>query len=174
MTGEHRAIAVWVLAALLATSAACRRDTDDMPSAVATPTPTPTSVRFVVISDDVVLDRRTGLAWARRDHGQSLPWDEADRHCRERERDDAPAWRLPELAEIEALYDPSRDEPCGDRRCRLDPAITLGGPYVWTASDRGVGTRFYFDFSAGNSFSPGLTPLLVRRTLCVRGSGAPG
>ena len=50
----------------------------------------------------------------------------------------------------------------------LDPAIRLGGPYVWSATSRGAGTRFYFDATYGTSFSPGITPKLVRRVVCVR------
>jgi len=137
---------------LLASAAACTRD----------------DRRIIAVGADVARDRRTGLEWTSRDHDQALPWDEADRHCRERATEGGRAWRLPELAEVEALYDPHLDTPCGDRRCQLDPAIRLGGPYVWTVSTRGPGTRFYFDFAYGNSFSPGTGPQLVRRVLCVR------
>src|SRR4030095_8335470 len=64
-------------------------------------------------------------------------------------------------------YEERFDEPCGDRRCHLDPAIRLGDPYVWSASERGVDTRFYFDFASGGSLSPNSVPTLVRRVLCV-------
>jgi hypothetical protein len=117
---------------------------------------------------DTVLDRRTGLEWTACDHGQALSWTDADRHCRGLARGDGPAWRLPELDEVEPLYDERFDAPCGDKRCHLDPAISLASPYVWTATSRGEGARFYFDFAYGNSFSPGIGPQLVRRVLCVR------
>ncbi len=120
----------------------------------------------------VVLDRRTGLEWTGRDHEDALPWDAADRHCRELAVGERRAWRLPEVGELEALYDPQVDEPCGERRCHL-AAIRLASPYVWSATSRGAGTRFYFDFSYGNSLSPGVTPTLVRRVLCVRETGTP-
>ena len=164
--GGRRILAL-ALAAALTAPLACRREPDAPPA----PPPPPTA-RFVALDADVTRDTTTGLEWARRDHERALAWDEADRHCRERP---GGPWRLPELAEMETLYDPARDEPCGERRCRVDPAIVLGGPYVWTATARGVGTRFYFDVAYGNALSPTVTPELVRRVLCVRGgaAGAP-
>ena len=121
------------------------------------------------LGDGVARDSRTGLQWMTRDHDASLAWPEADRHCR-----DLPTggghWRLPEIEELQALYDRASDEPCGAMRCHLDPLIRLGSPYVWSASPRTPGTRFYFDFSTGTSLSPDIRPTLVRRVLCVRRS----
>ena len=157
--GRRRVLALALAASLAATPLGCRREAE----APAAPTP-----RFLVLDADVTRDTTTGLEWTRRDHERALAWDEADRHCRERT---GGTWRLPELGEMEGLYDPSRDEPCGERHCRIDPAVALGGPYVWTATSRGVGTRFYFDVAYGNALSPTVTPELVRRVLCVRGRG---
>jgi hypothetical protein len=140
---------------LVTTFAACSRDAA-------------TSQRLVVVDDRIAVDRNTGLEWTSHDHEQPLNWVQADRYCRELSSSQRPDWRLPEIAELQDLYDPRFDEPCGDRRCHLDPAIHMEGPYVWSATSRGPGDRFYFDFSAGNSFSPGITPTLVRRTICVR------
>ncbi len=124
--------------------------------------------RVTAVSADVAYDRETGLEWTRHDHERSLAWDDADHYCRTLAIGDRRGWRLPELAELQQLYDPHVSEPCGDRTCHLDPAVQIGGPYVWTATARGEGTRFYFDASYGTSFSPGITPRLVRRVLCVR------
>jgi hypothetical protein len=144
--------AAWLAVALLLAPLGCRR----------------TPPGLVAAADGVVLDQRTGLEWTARDHQEALPWDDADRHCRELAVGERRGWRLPELAELEAIYDARIDTPCGDRNCHLDKSIRLGGPYVWTVTTRGPGTRFYFDFSYGTSFSPGPTPTLVRRTICVR------
>jgi hypothetical protein len=130
--------------------------------------PTATPVPLLAVRDGVVRDPRTGLEWRSRDHEQSLPWDAADAYCRGLPADGGAEWRLPELPELESIYDPRFDEPCGDRVCHLDPAIRLGGPYVWSVTTRGVGTRFYYDLSAGFGYSPTVQPSLVRRTLCVR------
>ena len=152
---------------LLATAAACN-DGSDSSSVVSAPS---ARGRLVLVHADVALDPRTNLEWARRDHEQSLSWDEADRHCRGLALGERGSWRLPEIDELQALYDPHLAMPCGDRTCRFDAAIRLGGPYVWSASTRGPGTRFYFDASYGTSFSPGVDPRLVRRVLCVRRVG---
>ena len=130
------------------------------------------SARFVASNADVVGDATTGLEWTSRDHDEALPWDAADRWCRDLELAGRDDWRLPEVGELRALYDPERDEPCGNRRCRLDPAIRIRAPYVWTATERGVGARFYVDLAYGNELSPSVTPELVRRVLCVRGTGS--
>jgi hypothetical protein len=126
------------------------------------------SGRFVSEAGDVVRDSRTHLEWTSRDHPQPLTWDDADRLCRESSLGGQKGWRLPEIGELQALYDERFDEPCGEARCHLDPAIRLGGPYVWSASAPGVGARFYFDFGWGTRFSPSLAPGLVRRVLCLR------
>ena len=124
--------------------------------------------RLNAVDADVARDPRTRLEWTRHDYPQSLPWDDADQHCRELAIGDRRGWRLPEIGEVQALYDTKFTEPCGERTCHFDPAIHLGGPYLWSATAREPGSRFYFDASAGNNFSPGVTPKLVRRVLCVR------
>jgi hypothetical protein len=131
--------------------------------------------RFAERVPGVVRDAATGLDWTSRDQDDALPWDAADRRCRDLVLGEHDDWRLPEVGELAALYDPAHDEPCGERRCRLDPAFRLRGPYVWTATARGVGARFYKDFMYGNELSPSVGPQLVRRVLCVRGgeSGTP-
>lgn len=154
----------WMLASLLAVAAACSRSPDSAGSAPAAASP----ARLVTIRDGVVLDPRTRLEWTSRDHDHALAWEPADRHCRELGLGERRGWRLPEIGELQALYDPRFSEPCGEKVCHVDPAIRLTGPYVWSATDRGPGTRFYFDCGYGTSFSPGIGPTLVRRVLCVR------
>jgi len=122
--------------------------------------------RFATVADGVVLDSRTGLEWTSRDQFQSLDWDDAVRSCRELSRGERADWRLPEIGELQILYDKHADEGCGDRRCRLDPAVSLAGPYVWSASSVSPGIPTYIDFSAGTRFSPGRG--ILRRVLCVR------
>jgi hypothetical protein len=124
--------------------------------------------RFEQAGDGVVRDSRTGLEWTSRDHDQSLAWEDADRHCRGLQQATRTGWRLPEIGELQSLYDEAADQPCGDQRCHLGPAISLAGPYVWSASVRTPGTRFYLDFMTGTSLSPKPNPRLVRRVLCVR------
>lgn len=126
--------------------------------------------RLVPVHPDVALDPRTNLEWTRHDHEQSLAWPEADQYCKSLTAGERSGWRLPEIGELVALYDAKLAVPCGDRTCRIDESIRLGGPYVWSASERGPGTRFYFDAGYGTTFSPGIDPRLVRRVICVRGA----
>ena len=125
-------------------------------------------MRPVAVADGVVLDRRTGLEWTARDHDDSLPWPEADRYCSTLTLGARGGWRLPEVGELSALYDRRLNARCGERECHLDPRIALRGPYVWAATSRGEGTRFYIDFTSSTTLSPGIGPKLVRRVLCVR------
>ena len=124
------------------------------------------SERFATVGDGVVLDSRTGLEWTSRDHFQSLAWYDADRYCRELTQGERSGWRLPEIDELRALYDKHADQGCGDRRCRLDPAVSLAGPYVWSAAAPSPGVRTYLDFTVGTSLSPGSS--ILRRVICVR------
>ncbi len=124
--------------------------------------------RFVAKDDGVVFDRKTRLEWTSRDHDRALAWEPADRHCRQLVLGQRSGWRLPEITELEALYDTHVTQPCGTHACHLDTAISLADPYVWSVTSRGAGTRFYFNFAGGHSLSPGISPTLVRRVLCVR------
>ncbi|HEY2386957.1 MAG TPA: DUF1566 domain-containing protein [Candidatus Binatia bacterium] len=127
--------------------------------------------RFVPVVDGAVRDRTTGLQWTSRDHERALAWNDAERHCRGLALGGVQSWRLPEIDELGALYDAAVAAPCGSRTCHLDPAISLGDPYVWSATAPAEGARYYFDFAFGNRFSPGIPPTLVRRVLCVRQAG---
>ena len=133
-----------------------------------TPTHASPRQRPVAVEGGVIFDSGTGLEWTSRDADQALPWDGAERHCRELVLGGRTNWRLPEISELQALYDERFAEPCGDRTCHLDPRIHLASPYVWSVTARRPGTRFYFDFALATSLSPGIAPTLVRRVLCVR------
>src|SRR5690242_5771033 len=69
--------------------------------------------RLVVVGDGVVLDPRTHLEWTSRDQDESLTWDDADRRCRDLVRSGRVGWRLPEIGELQALYERHRHQPCG-------------------------------------------------------------
>lgn len=165
---------VWTItriaASILMTATACGHSNSSGDPAV-----TRSRHRLEVVGDGVVLDPRTHLEWTSRDQDESLTWDDADRRCRELVRGGRADWRLPELGELQALYERHRHQPCGNMKCHLDRAIHLQSPYVWTATSRGPETRFYFDFSTATSLSPrasnrspSIGPRLVRRVLCVR------
>jgi hypothetical protein len=127
----------------------------------------PVAERFIGPSDGSVRDAHTGLEWTSRDNARDVTWAQADRYCRELTLGDRSDWRLPEIGELEELYDERLEQPCGTRTCHIDPAVRLTNPYLWSATQKGS-RRFYFDFRFGASLAPRLKPGLVRRVLCVR------
>jgi hypothetical protein len=129
----------------------------------------PAAERFIGPSDGIARDAHTGLEWTSRDNARGVSWPQADRYCRELTLGERTDWRLPEIVELEGLYDERLDQPCGDRICHLDPAVQVTNPYFWSATRKGS-RRFYFDFRFGASLSPRPKPGLVRRVLCVRRS----
>lgn len=130
----------------------------------------PFAERFVEPSDGIVRDGRTGLEWTSRDRARDVTWSQADRYCRELALGNRSGWRLPEIGELEGLYDERLEQPCGTRTCHLDPAVRLTNPYVWSATQRDS-RRFYFNFQFGSSLAPLIKPGVVRRALCVRRFG---
>src|SRR5882724_2500666 len=71
--------------------------------------------RFVAESAGVVFDQWTDLEWTARDHADALDWEHADRYCRTLRLGRRARWRLPEIEEIEALYDRRVASRCGER-----------------------------------------------------------
>jgi hypothetical protein len=132
-----------------------------------TEAPAPAAGRFVAVGSGVSRDTRTGLEWTRRDHDRALAWQAASRYCETLVLEGRTDWRLPEIAELQALYDDRIERPCGDRTCRLDALIELKGPYVWSATQSGSSRRFYIDFHFGTTLAPNLKPTLLRHVLCV-------
>jgi hypothetical protein len=126
--------------------------------------------RFGQPSDGIARDGHTGLEWTSRDNARDVTWPQADRYCGDLTLGDRFDWRLPEIGELEGLYDERLEQPCGTRTCHLDPAIRLTNPYFWSATQKGS-RRFYFDFRFGASLAPLSKPGLVRRALCVRRFG---
>jgi uncharacterized protein DUF1566 len=129
--------------------------------------------RFVVLGAEVARDARTGLEWTRHDDGAGLDWQTAEAYCRSLSIAGAVGWRLPAIEELRLLYGAPGRIPCGAATCAVDPVFTLGSPYVWSATARGPNARTYLDFQYGTELSPGISPHLVRRVLCVRSSAVP-
>ena len=160
-------LALWALMFLW--SAGCTGPEDGVPTEGASSDRTQPNGRFVAMGDDAVRDTRTGLEWTGRDSGRDLTWPDAESYCGTLALGSRTGWRLPEIRELEDLFDRDATQPCGDRPCHLDAAIRLTGPYVWSATGE-ASTRFYRDFQFGTSLAPHIGPRLMRRVLCVRGA----
>nr|NIS71855.1 DUF1566 domain-containing protein [Pseudomonadota bacterium] len=72
--------------------------------------------------DDLVLDKKTGLVWARNAHlaGEALTWEDACIYCQNLTLGNRKGWRLPTKEELLSLVDPSRTYP----------ALAKGHPFI--------------------------------------------
>ena len=123
-----------------------------------------------MLGDEVARDTRTGLEWTRHDDGQGLDGYKAEAYCRALVIGDSAGWRLPGVEELRSLYGATPKSACGDAMCAIDRVFTLTSPYVWSATTPDPTSRTYLDFQFGTQLSPGITPRLLRRVLCVRTS----
>ena len=84
--------------------------------------------------DDLVLDNKTGLIWARNANlaGESMVWEDAINYCREKVTlGNLKGWRLPAKEELKSLVDPSQ----------MFPVLPKGHPFInvkytyWTSTE---------------------------------------
>jgi hypothetical protein len=77
----------------------------------------------ITLTDDIVLDKETGLVWAR-DAGlaEKGKWLDAVNYCRNVKLSNRMGWRLPTVEELSSLVDPSQPENV--------PALPSGHPFV--------------------------------------------
>jgi hypothetical protein len=68
--------------------------------------------RFIGYPDKTVLDKKTHLMWAA-EESETLSWHEAKRYCKKYRGGGHNDWRMPTVAELESLYDASRQPDCG-------------------------------------------------------------
>jgi|APFre7841882630_1041343.scaffolds.fasta_scaffold48542_1 hypothetical protein len=132
----------------------------------------PSASRFTVLTDfnnAAVRDNNTGLVWEQMPLG-TASWSEARGQCIDKSVGGTRGWRLPSVAELASLIDPSLPAPSV-------PSYAFTGvqlnPY-WSATSSGDSTnpyggmKFTVDFQSGQTGVSGKTnPALV---WCVRGA----
>jgi len=93
--------------------------------------------RFMeVMSGQAVLDRETGLVWAKNANlFGAIDWESAVDYCRNREIGDRKGWRLPTVEELSSLLDMSIATP---PRVHTEPFynIQMSDPYWTSTHDR--------------------------------------
>ena len=91
-----------------------------------------------VLTDDLVLDKQTGIIWARDAHlaAKPLTWQDAINHCQSLQLCNLEGWRLPTKDELSSLIDSSQSAP----------ALPKGHPFVNMSYTYWTGTT-YEDFS---------------------------
>lgn len=86
----------------------------------------PADKRFVlVMNDEAVLDKETGLVWERSPSNDKKDWDTANEIVRDKIIGSRKGWRLPTIEELTTLVDPSRH----------NPALPKGHPFINIQSD---------------------------------------
>jgi hypothetical protein len=84
----------------------------------------PAATRFVVLTDwasQAVLDRETGLIWEQAPGGTLDFWQNAMGTCLRKDVGGRRGWRLPSIAELASLIDPSNS---------TEPTLPAGHPFV--------------------------------------------
>jgi len=132
-------------------------------------------------------DPSTGLMWPTRDSDKDLSWKGSMKYCRTLRLSGFADWRLPNMAELQGIYDKNVETPglAGyHNKQRPFTWHVKGGIFLtgreWSSNyvqdDRGrnSGYEMHFDFNSGESdHDPGDWPYPHdgMRALCVRGAG---
>lgn len=99
--------------------------------------------RYLDLENGVIEDTKTGLMWTQRDSyvdlGKSLNWYESDHYVKELSTGGYHDWRLPSLAELGTIYEPSKiNKDIYGGKIRLDPIFAQRGPYkYWSLETEG-------------------------------------
>jgi hypothetical protein len=120
-------------------------------------------------------DPSTGLMWARKDNGSDIKQGQALNYCKNLRLAGFRDWRLPEIDELQQIYDPSVVSGVwsgnGDG-LHVKGDIRMTGYCGWSATR---GTESYaawcFSFTNGGRLSFAMSFPGYRRALCVRRAG---
>ena len=130
-----------------------------------------TSERFdcVLEGDAAVLDRETGLVWEREPSENTLDWDTAFDHCRDRNVGGRLGWRVPTVAEVQSLLDEAATDglPADHPFVYTGPNVTFWSSSRDTASPSTRSIRVSIDDGTAVDELTGS----AHRTWCVRGPG---
>jgi len=121
----------------------------------------------LVLNNEAVLDRETGLVWERSPETNTYSWFQACSYCYQKTVGGRKGWRLPTIDELNSLVDPAN----------TNPALPLGHPFTnvqqgfyWssTTSDGSSSNAYFVGFHYG-SMDVGDKDY-SRYWWCVRGS----
>jgi hypothetical protein len=125
--------------------------------------------RFVDNGDGTVMDRKTGLMWAKDDNNGDITWQDASLYAKNITLSTYSDWRLPTIAELQTLFDkslPGYETICG-HHVRIDPVIQVTCGFLWSAETRSI-SALAFNLSRGYRYmnrkvrSRGMRALPVR------------
>lgn len=97
------------------------------------------SSRFkCVMAGEAVLDKQTGLTWARKANvaNKKLSWQDAVGFCQNLKINNQEGWRLPTKEELISILDTSQSDPAlPEGHPFLDVRGVQGGSAYWTSTD---------------------------------------
>jgi hypothetical protein len=94
-----------------------------------------TTDRFqLVMNDEAVLDRETGLVWDRSPDTGTRTWSNAIGHCYQREVANRFGWRLPTMEELSTLVDNGNSDPALPANHPFIGVHSASGDRYWTAT----------------------------------------
>jgi hypothetical protein len=130
------------------------------------------------------VDPSSGLMWAGKDNGKDVSWKGAMKYCRDLRLAGHSDWRLPNMAELQGVFDLTANAPgqAGPRKEPRDFTFHVKGDLFLTGNqwssnyrmdDRGrpIGYAYYFDFNSGKPDDDQGGYSYGKRALCVRNSG---
>lgn len=96
--------------------------------------------RYLDFGNGVIQDTKTGLVWTQKDSyvdlGHSLNWNEANAYVSELASGGYNDWRLPTIAELKTIYEPSKlNKDIFGGKVKLDPIFAERGPYSYWSSE---------------------------------------
>ncbi len=96
--------------------------------------------RYTDMGNGVVKDSKTELMWTQKDSyvdlGKSLNWNESNDYIKKLLTGDYSDWRLPTIAELKTIYEPSKlNKDIFGGKIRLDPIFAESGPFSYWSSE---------------------------------------
>jgi len=96
--------------------------------------------RYIDLGNGVIKDTKTGLVWTQKDSyvdlGKSLSWNESNDYVKELSSGGHSDWRLPTIAELKTIYEPSKlNKDIFGGKIKLDPIFAKRGPYSYWSSE---------------------------------------
>jgi uncharacterized protein DUF1566 len=110
--------------------------------------PATASKRFVDNGNGTITDNKTNLMWVSKDNGTPINWLDAIEYCKNLRVAGYADWRMPTLAELASLFNPSEKNKNGYHTIEL---ISTTAQSCWASEIRG-NSAGRFNYSYGKEY----------------------